>query len=368
MSWSAERALFDSFAATVLGSFGGPPELGLFATELASLGRPVFPLRGKAPWIKNAHGIGDPRYGSQCRGRSNGPDQPDWELAMGLDPCQVDGHGLWDATTDQDRIDRWWSAWPNANIGIAVPPGVLVIDVDPRSGGIETLKALADDWGAFVTGTLSTQTGGHSQGRHYYFAWEGPLRKVKRGELPGIDFKRLGGYVVAPPSRHPDTGEPYVWLTSVRQRVSAPPSWLARVLAPVAEQAPPPRTPSVLGMVDQIEHQEQREIDSIADWFGEVTYWESILEPHGWALHQGDGETNGSVWHAPGRSTKRSATVRHGTLFVWSTSTPFEPSNAGDPSGYTKFHAYAVLNHNGDRKAAARELYDKRKAGYRGNR
>jgi hypothetical protein len=51
-----------------------------------------------------------------------------------------------------------------------------------------------------------------------------------------------------------------------------------------------------------------------------------------------------------------SATVRNGCLFVWSTSTVFDASEPGNPKGYTKFRAYAQLNHNGDMKAAARYL------------
>lgn len=364
MTWAEERLLFDSFGAAIEASYGGPPEMGLAATELASLGRPVFPLQGKVPRIPNAHGIGDPRYGTPCRGRSD-REQPEWELAMGLEPCKADGHGLWDATTDQAKIDQWWTRWPNANIGIAIPNGVLVMDVDPRSGGVETMRALCDDWGAFVAATLSSQTGGHSLGRHFYFAWDGPVRKFKRGELPGIDWKRWGGYVVAPPSTHPETREPYAWLTNVRHRVGPPPPWLARVLTPVDEPAEPKTEAGRVFKAQVLGEREQRQLESIADWYEQTHYWEAILEPHGWDLHSGDGETNGSVWHAPGIKTKRSATVKHGRLFVWSTKTPFEPSEAGDPAGYTKFHAYAVLNHHGDRKAAARELWEKRKAATR---
>lgn len=34
----------------------------------------------------------------------------------------------------------------------------------------------------------------------------------------------------------------------------------------------------------------------------------------------------------------------------------FVPTAAGNPHGYTKFRAYAALNHNGDLRAAARAL------------
>jgi hypothetical protein len=43
-------------------------------------------------------------------------------------------------------------------------------------------------------------------------------------------------------------------------------------------------------------------------------------------------------------------------LFVYSPNTPFDPTEPGDPHGYTKFRAYAVLDYNGDLKAAAKAL------------
>ena len=48
--------------------------------------------------------------------------------------------------------------------------------------------------------------------------------------------------------------------------------------------------------------------------------------------------------------------MRNGCLFVWSTNTPFDISEPGYPKSYTKFRAYAVLEHNGDMSAAARAL------------
>ena len=56
-------------------------------------------------------------------------------------PCQPRSklpaceHGHLDATTDGTTIAQWWSATPGANIGMAcAASGVVVLDVDPRSG------------------------------------------------------------------------------------------------------------------------------------------------------------------------------------------------------------------------------------------
>lgn len=43
-------------------------------------------------------------------------------------------------------------------------------------------------------------------------------------------------------------------------------------------------------------------------------------------------------------------------MFGYGVNTPFDVAEPGYPKGYTRFRAYAVLNHNGDLKAAARAL------------
>lgn len=51
-----------------------------------------------------------------------------------------------------------------------------------------------------------------------------------------------------------------------------------------------------------------------------------------------------------------SAKVQHERLFAFSPNTPFEPTYQGNPKGYIKFRAYAVLHHRGDPRAAARAV------------
>jgi hypothetical protein len=95
---------------------------------------------------------------------------------------------------------------------------------------------------------------------------------------------------------------------------------------------------------------------SIADAFTEATTWAQILVPHGWRCLSPDGDADGAHWLHPNATSAVSATVRHGCLFVYSTNTPFEPTTAGDPHGYTRFRAWAVLTHGGDLSAAAKAL------------
>ena len=87
------------------------------------------------------------------------------------------------------------------------------------------------------------------------------------------------------------------------------------------------------------------------------TTWSDLLIPAGWTVvFERDGTT---YWRRPGKSFGISATTNHGDsdlLYVFSASTPFTPDR-----GYSRFGAYAVLDHGGDFAAAARALA---KAGY----
>lgn len=95
------------------------------------------------------------------------------------------------------------------------------------------------------------------------------------------------------------------------------------------------------------------------DDFEAKTTWANILGPHGWTAAHTAGRT--TYWRRPGKNTPGfSATTGHAAdrdrLYVFTTSTEFQTETP-----YTKFSAHALLNHNGDHSAAAREL---RRRGY----
>lgn len=102
------------------------------------------------------------------------------------------GNGCLDATTNIETIERWWRAYPNANVGIATGRGLLVIDVDPRKTEkwLQSLHELALP----QTFTVRTWSGGW----HLYLAMP-PTCKITIGAdlLPGIDWRANNGYVVA---------------------------------------------------------------------------------------------------------------------------------------------------------------------------
>lgn len=84
--------------------------------------------------------------------------------------------------------------------------------------------------------------------------------------------------------------------------------------------------------------------------------WADILTPHGWTpVHQRGNET---YWRRPGKKHGISASTGRAAerdrLYVWTTSTMFD---AEVP--YTKFGAYALLEHDGDHSKAAKHLHSK---------
>lgn len=130
--------------------------------------------------------------------------------------------GFADATTEPARIRAWWGAAPESNVGLRPPPGVLVVDVDPRNGGDVALREL-EAAGHSLPDTLTARTGGG--GLHAYYRVPPDLAWPKEA-APGIDLKGHRSYVLAAPSVHPDTGKLYEWLTPLGMPIAEAPAWL----------------------------------------------------------------------------------------------------------------------------------------------
>lgn len=141
----------------------------------------------------------------------------DGRCACGAKDCKSLGkhpmtpQGFKDATRDEKQITSWWSAVPAANIGIPTGStnGIVVIDVDRKNGGYDSLVSAVEKHGSLPQ-TVTAKTGGG--GMHYYYKY--PIgRKIssKVGcPLPGMDVRAEGGFVVAAPSSHA-SGNPYAW-------------------------------------------------------------------------------------------------------------------------------------------------------------
>ncbi|MEL7658823.1 MAG: bifunctional DNA primase/polymerase, partial [Bacillota bacterium] len=118
-------------------------------------------------------------------------------------------NGYKDGSADEDVITAWWEKYPDANIGIVTGKAtdIIVIDIDPRNGGNETLKKLIAEYGE-LPDTCIVKTGGG--GRHYYFKYPTDIKTIKSSLGQGVDIKADGGYVVAPNSNHISGGN-YRW-------------------------------------------------------------------------------------------------------------------------------------------------------------
>jgi len=156
------------------------------AREYMAMGWPVFPVQGKIPVTQN---------------------------------------GVKDASTDDTQADLWWTA-PGRGIGLATghPSGVWVLDLDGQEGADELVR-LQEIHGDLPK-TIGAKTG---RGWHLYWAMPGVDVRNSAGKVgPKIDVRGTGGYVVMPPSPHPDGGT-YEWLPGRSPADISPvqaPEWL----------------------------------------------------------------------------------------------------------------------------------------------
>lgn len=122
------------------------------------------------------------------------------------------------------EINQWLEKWPNLNWAVVTGAfsGIVIIDIDPRHGGNESMKELVKTYG-LLPNVPKTITGGG--GRHYYFRHPGFF--VKSSTLkPGVEIKGDGGLVTLPPSVH-QSGKSYEWERHPNSSLIKPmPGWL----------------------------------------------------------------------------------------------------------------------------------------------
>ncbi len=141
--------------------------------------------------------------------------------------------GSHDATNDHEQVRKWWSKWPDANIGVATGNGLVVVDVDPGHGGEDGFAEAVARLGK-LPDTVEAITGG--KGRHIYLSVpEGvDVRNSASSLAEGVDVRGAGGYVVAAPSVHA-SGRAYGWEASSRPEdvevAPAPAAWLEALTA-----------------------------------------------------------------------------------------------------------------------------------------
>lgn len=143
-----------------------------------------------------------------------------WRCACGSVACTAPAkhpisaaarQGQNSATTDEAQIERWWSQYPRANVGIVLALSNLVaIDIDPRNGGDITIEEVEVRHGPLRSDVLQLTGGG---GEHRVFQVPAGVMIQVPGKLgPGVDVKH-NGYIVVEPSNH-ICGGTYQWEAS----------------------------------------------------------------------------------------------------------------------------------------------------------
>jgi hypothetical protein len=156
---------------------------------------------------------------------------------------------LKDAKADEDWVRACWTDEPNANVGLVTGIAFDGLDVDGPEGWT-SLARLVDANGCLPSGPVSMTPRG---GAHYLFAPTGIGNRTSF--VPHLDWRGAGGYIVAPPSVHPNGGV-YEWaispdeiwrpwehpglIRSTQLSLEPAPGWLLELLKP----APPPLTMS----------------------------------------------------------------------------------------------------------------------------
>jgi KaiC/GvpD/RAD55 family RecA-like ATPase len=160
--------------------------------------------------------------------------------------------GFLDASSTPKIVEKEFARYgADPNIGIATgQSGLVVIDIDPRHGGDDSWDTLRRGFAKFDT--VEQQTGGG--GRQLFFRADHSQQltsgaNVFGDKFPGIDLRATGGYVVAPPSIHPD-GPRYIWDIGVDNIVPIPRDILDDLFAKQADQRVAPKQ-ALLGKVPE---------------------------------------------------------------------------------------------------------------------
>src|SRR5262249_22814115 len=137
------------------------------------------------------------------------------------------------ATTDPEWVGKWWTRWPDANVGIHTR-GLLVLDIDGPLGQQNLLRLQQQHP---VPATLTIISGNLDEPDHHQRRCRlPPVRRARNkpldrcagyADFDKIDVKSTRGQVVGPGSVHA-TGGTYRWEAEpgdVYEQATKAPKW-----------------------------------------------------------------------------------------------------------------------------------------------
>lgn len=113
-------------------------------------------------------------------------------------------HGFKDATMSEDTVRAWWAREPRYNIGLSTGHLFDVIDID-GDDGLASATQLED------AGKIPPTIGIVATPRGFHMLIRPTGDGCATNMMPGLDYRGIGGYVVAPPSVNED-GTVYRWI------------------------------------------------------------------------------------------------------------------------------------------------------------
>jgi hypothetical protein len=179
------------------------------------------------------------------------------------------------AAVDVASIRRFWGEQGSYNIGVKTgrDSGIWVTDEDGEEG-LATMSRLEAEHGKLPK-TVEVVTGGG--GRHLYWRWPSNGVEIRnwqvRDDLPGLDVRGEGGYVLAPPSIHP-SGRAYAWSVDSADAFSDAPDWLIRIATERSSrksgngQAAAPSPPEAWRALIDADHEGSHRSSAVARLYG----------------------------------------------------------------------------------------------------
>ncbi len=263
---------------------------------------------------------------------------------------------------DEPTLTAWFSRTNGVGIGIVcgrVSGGLEVLDFEAGSP-FESWKDCVVRQGAGELLAKLVIVDTPSGGSHLYYRADGVAgnqrlafrRTTDSPTKVVIETRGEGGYVVAPgspPACHP-SGKLYYLRQGSLETIARITNEERELLLQTAKSFNEGAlvAPSNSSRVVEANHKLRP-----GDIFNQQAEWRTILEPAGWSIAFERADV--TYWRRPGKSFGCSATTNFkdsDRLHVFSTNAaPFRPETS-----YDKFTAYALLNHGGDFRKAAREL------------